>query len=155
MSSVTGRLLAMRASLALLLDLKLLAAREAQVRDVGGEEHAPGPFDIDAQLAAQGGHLRQVVGAPQQPRRQQAILVVQHRHAQLVARYARIETADAGQAVDQLAGHLDAGETTADDDEVLWSTPYGLRPPPSRGRHRGTGKAGSAVSAWVTWVRLN
>jgi len=40
---------------------------KAEVSDVGGEEHPPGPFDKDAQLAAEGRHLRQVVGPPDEP----------------------------------------------------------------------------------------
>ena len=43
-------------------------AREAQVRDVGREEHAPEPLEEDAQPAPRRRHLRQVVGAPDQPR---------------------------------------------------------------------------------------
>src|SRR5262249_27195041 len=51
---------------------ELVAAREAEVGDVGREEHAPAPLDEDAQLAAERRHLAEVVRAPEQPGRQSA-----------------------------------------------------------------------------------
>ena len=56
---------------------------------------------------------------------QQARLVLQQRHLELVRGNARVVAADAAQAVDQFAGGLDAGETAADDDEVSEATAHG------------------------------
>src|SRR3974377_1534459 len=46
----------------------LAAPGKAEVSDVGGEEHPPGPFDMDAQFAAEGRHLSKGAGATEQPR---------------------------------------------------------------------------------------
>ena len=51
----------------LTLVLQIDASVEAQVRDVSAKQHGPRPLDKDPQLAAERGHLRQIVRAPQEP----------------------------------------------------------------------------------------
>ena len=55
--------------------------------------------------------------------RQQARQILQYRDLELVRRDARIVAMNAFQAVDKLAGGLDAGESPADDDEMTESAP--------------------------------
>ncbi len=49
---------------------------------------------------------------------QEARRVLQQRHLEFVVRDARVIATEAAQAVDELAGGLDAGKAAADDDEV-------------------------------------
>jgi len=76
---------------------RLAAPGKAEVSDIGGEEHPPGPFDIDAQLAAEGRYLRgsssswrsaRPRGTPCGPRRrkQMLVLVARSSHCHLHAR---------------------------------------------------------------------
>ena len=54
------------------------APGKAKVSDVGRKQHPPGPFDEDAELTAEGRHLRQVIGAPDQPGGQPADRDTEH-----------------------------------------------------------------------------
>lgn len=47
--------------------LLVFATFELQVGDVSRKKHLPRPLNGDAQFSPQRGHLREVIGAPQQP----------------------------------------------------------------------------------------
>ena len=49
------------------------------MRDVGGEKHAPSPFQINPHFSPQGGHLNQVIRPPNQPSRQPCHTKTEHR----------------------------------------------------------------------------